>query len=249
MLLTATPVQLGTGDLFSLLNLLRPDLVIDRPTVERIADPNSEINGAIAAIRAVRPGGRTRRSIISAKPRRPIGAGSCWAPPRIRTLIAAISETHDDEGRVRLIHRIEALHSFASMISRTRRRDIGAFTTRKPRTEAVSFTPEQQAVHDAILDVQRTVYQRTHGSGPLGFLMTTIRRQAASLAAWARPVLGNDPHPSPVGDRTRRDRRRGGGCAGQRRRCDSGRNRCGVDTGPAAAGERSEVGSPAHHRS
>jgi hypothetical protein len=45
------------------------------------------------------------------------------------------------------------------MISRTRRRDIGAFTTRKPRTEAVPFTPEQQAVHDAILEVQRAVFQ------------------------------------------------------------------------------------------
>ena len=52
VLLTATPVQLGTGDLFSLLNLLRPDLVIDRPTFERMAEPNSEINAAIAAIRS-----------------------------------------------------------------------------------------------------------------------------------------------------------------------------------------------------
>ena len=50
VLLTATPVQLGTGDLFSLLNLLRPDLVIDRPTFERMADPNGAINAAVAAI-------------------------------------------------------------------------------------------------------------------------------------------------------------------------------------------------------
>ena len=49
----------------------------------------------------------------------------------------------------------EALHSFSSLISRTRRRDIGAFTTRKPRTEPVPFTPEQEAVHDAVLAVHR----------------------------------------------------------------------------------------------
>jgi ATP-dependent helicase HepA len=109
--------------------------------------------------------------------------------PEYRALTAAIEGTRDDEGRVRLIHRSEALHSFASMISRTRRRDIGAFTTRKPRTEAVPFTTEQQAVHDAILDVQRAVYQRTHGSGPLGFLMTTIRRQAASSLHGLVPFL------------------------------------------------------------
>jgi ATP-dependent helicase HepA len=190
VLLTATPVQLGTGDLFSLLNLLRPDLVIDRSTFQRMAAPNGAINAAVAAIRAGRAGwqGEALEHLGGA-------AATDWgrvmlAPsPEYRALTAAIGETRDDEARVRLIHRTEALHSFASMISRTRRRDIGAFTTRKPRTEAVPFTTEQQAVHDAILGVQRAVYQRTHGSGPLGFLMTTIRRQAASSLHGLVPFL------------------------------------------------------------
>ena len=190
VLLTATPVQLGTGDLFSLLNLLRPDLVIDRPTFERMASPNGEVNAAVAVIRAGRAG--WQREALDHLGR---AAATDWgrvmlAPsPEHRAVMAAIGETRDDEGRVRLIHRVEALHSFASMISRTRRRDIGAFTTRKPRTEAVPFTPEQQAVHDAILEVQRAVYQRTHGAGPLGFLMTTIRRQAASSLHGIVPFL------------------------------------------------------------
>lgn len=190
VLLTATPVQLGTGDLFSLLNLLRPDLVIDRPTFERMAAPNSEINAAVAAIRAGRA--RWQQEALDHLSR---AAATDWGrvmlgpSPEYRAVTAAIRETRDDDGRVRLIHRSEALHSFASMISRTRRRDIGAFTTRKPRTEAVPFTLEQQAVHDAILEVQRAVYQRTHGSGPLGFLMTTIRRQAASSLQGLVPFL------------------------------------------------------------
>lgn len=190
VLLTATPVQLGTGDLFSLLNLLRPDLVIDKPTFERMASPNGEINAAVAAIR-----GGTAEWQSEALEHLGRAAATDWgrvmlAPsPDYRALAAALGETRDDEGRVRLIHRTEALHSFSSMISRTRRRDIGAFTTRKPRTEAVPFTVEQQAVHDAILNVQRAVYQRTHGSGPLGFLMTTIRRQAASSLHGLVPFL------------------------------------------------------------
>ena len=190
VLLTATPVQLGTGDLFSLLNLLRPDLVIDRPTFERMAAPNGEINAAVAAIRGGQDGWQTEALDHLGR-----AAATDWGrvmlgpSPEYRALTVAIGATCDDEGRVRLIHRTEALHSFASMISRTRRRDIGAFTTRKPRTEAVPFTTEQQAVHDAILDVQRAVYQRTHGSGPLGFLMTTIRRQAASSLHGLVPFL------------------------------------------------------------
>ena len=190
VLLTATPVQLGTGDLFSLLNLLRPDLVIDRPTFERMAAPNSDINAAVAAIRSGQSGWQS-----NALDHLNLAAETDWGrvmlgpSPEYRALTAAIADTWDDEGRVRLIHRTEELHSFASMISRTRRRDIGAFTTRKPRTEAVPFTAEQQAVHDAVLDVQRAVYQRTHGSGPLGFLMTTIRRQAASSLHGLVPFL------------------------------------------------------------
>lgn len=190
VLLTATPVQLGTGDLYSLLNLLRPDLVIDPPTFERMASPNSEINTAVSAIRGSQPG--WQRKALDHLDR---AATTEWGEvmlgpsPEYSTLRAAIEKASDDEDRVRLIARTEALHSFSSMISRTRRRDIGTFTTRKPRTEAIPFTPEQQEVHDSILAIQHAVFQRTHGSGPLGFLMTTIRRQAASSLHGLVPFL------------------------------------------------------------
>ena len=49
--LTATPLQLGSDDLFVLLNLLRPDLIIDRESFQHMAAPNSYINRAIDAAR------------------------------------------------------------------------------------------------------------------------------------------------------------------------------------------------------
>lgn len=190
VLITATPVQLGTGDLFSLLNLLRPDLVIDRPTFERMAQPNEAINEAIAAIRGAAPGWQDAAIGQMNK-----AASTDWgrvmlAPsPEFRNLIAATRAATSDDDRVRLIRPAESLHSFASMISRTRRRDIGNFTSRKARTVEVPFTPEQQAVHDDLLSLQRGIYLRTHGAGPLGFLMTTIRRQAASSLHGLVPFL------------------------------------------------------------
>ena len=39
------------------------------------------------------------------------------------------------------------------MINRTRRRDIGEFTTRQPETLTVEFTPDQRRLHDDLLDV------------------------------------------------------------------------------------------------
>lgn len=190
VLITATPVQLGTGDLFSLLNLLRPDLVIDRPTFERMAEPNEAINAAIAAIRGAADGwqAEARGHFLSA-------AATDWgramlAPsPEFRNLLAATAAAETDDDRVRLIRPAEGLHSFASMISRTRRRDIGNFTSRKARTIDVPFTAEQRAIHDDLLSLQRAIYLRTHGAGPLGFLMTTIRRQAASSLHGLVPFL------------------------------------------------------------
>jgi ATP-dependent helicase HepA len=190
VLITATPVQLGTGDLFSLLNLLRPDLVIDRPTFERMAQPNEAINAAIAAIRNAAPGWQSDAiGHLEAAAATDWGRAMLAPSPEFRTLVAAIGAAANDDDRVRLIRPAELLHSFSSMISRTRRRDIGNFTSRKAQTVEVPFTPAQRAVHDDLLALQRAIYLRTHGAGPLGFLMTTIRRQAASSLHGLVPFL------------------------------------------------------------
>ena len=188
--LTATPVQMGTGDLFSLLNLLRPDLVIDRPTFERMASPNAAINAAVAAMRRGADGWREEaRGHLQEAAATDWGARFIAPSPEFRALLAAVAAAEGVEDRVLLIGRAEALHSFASMISRTRRRDIGTFTTRKPQTVAVDFTEEQRAVHDAVLAVQRAAFLREGASAPIGFLMTTIRRQASSSLHGLVPLM------------------------------------------------------------
>ncbi len=96
--------------------------------------------------------------VLDAYPSRPVD------PER-----AIIADATDDEARVRLIHRLEGLHSFNALINRTRRRDIGAFTTRTPRTVAGEFTAAQSALHDAILAAQAKLLARVHGSIPLDF--------------------------------------------------------------------------------
>ena len=52
--LTATPVQPGSQDLFVLLNVLRPDRVIDRASIEQMATPNRSVNAAVGHCRAAR---------------------------------------------------------------------------------------------------------------------------------------------------------------------------------------------------
>ena len=52
VMLTATPIQLGDKDLFTLLNILRPDLIYDYENFERMSEPNPFINEAVRLIRS-----------------------------------------------------------------------------------------------------------------------------------------------------------------------------------------------------
>lgn len=56
VMLTATPLQTGDDDLFTLLNVLHPDIVIDRKTFEMMARPNEYISRAVRLIRAAEDG-------------------------------------------------------------------------------------------------------------------------------------------------------------------------------------------------
>ena len=56
VLLTATPVQLQYDDLYVLLNLLRPDLIIDKNTFHDMAEPNAFINAAATYVRGYKEG-------------------------------------------------------------------------------------------------------------------------------------------------------------------------------------------------
>ncbi|MDO9576171.1 MAG: helicase-related protein, partial [bacterium] len=96
--------------------------------------------------------------------------------------------------RIQLITDIEALHTFSGIINRTLRRDIGDFTIRKPETVLVDFTSSQKQFHDELLQIQSEIFSRLHGDRNVKFMMTTIRRQAASclygLAPFLEDILG-----------------------------------------------------------
>jgi ATP-dependent helicase HepA len=84
---------------------------------------------------------------------------------------------------------LETLYTFAPFINRTRRRDIGNFTTRKPETVSVDFTPEQAELHGDLLDLLARMLQLRHGNQNLKFLLSTIRRQIASSVFGLAPLL------------------------------------------------------------
>jgi len=191
--LSATPVQLASEDLYTLLNVLRPDLIIDHASFEQMAEPNRYVNSAIQHCRAAREGWqREARGSLDEVAQTEWGRLFLRSSPAFQTIqsrlqVDAISDTE----RVGLIRALEELYTFSPLINRTRRRDIGEFTTRKPETLTIDFTPAQKKIHDGLLDVIARILAFCHGQQNVKFMMTTIRRQAASCLFGLTPLLGD----------------------------------------------------------
>jgi superfamily II DNA or RNA helicase len=193
VLMTATPVQLGSRDLFTLLNVLRPDLVIDHASFDQMAEPNRAINAAIQNCRSADPD--WQRQALAAMGE---AAATQWGRLFLRES-PGFQDAYDrltgdpieDAQRIPLIRQIEELYTFSGMINRTRRRDIGEFTTRKPETVLVEFTEDQRRLHDGLLDLIARILAKCHGQQNVRFMMTTIRRQAASCLYGLGPLIAD----------------------------------------------------------
>lgn len=191
LFLSGTPIQLGSHDLFVLLNTLRPDLIIDQESYEHMAEPNPFINQAVNLARAQEPDWT-----VGATAALDEAAATSWGQailrhnPEFNRIRNRLSEGKIAlEERVQLITDLEAQHTFSGVINRTRRRDIGDFTIRRPETVAVKFTPAQKQVHDDLLQIQAEIFGKLHGDVNVKFMMTTIRRQAASCLFGLAPFL------------------------------------------------------------
>ena len=193
ILLTATPVQLGSNDLFTLLNVLRPDLVIDHASFEQMAEPNRHINAAVQHCRMARDGWQKEtRDCLGEVAQTEWGRLFLRESPAFKDIFDRLHEVSlDGAARVALTRSIEELYTFSHLINRTRRRDIGEFTTRKPETITIKFTPDQQTLHDGLLDLIARILERCHGQQNVKFMMTTIRRQAASCLYGLAPLLSD----------------------------------------------------------
>lgn len=189
--LTATPLQLGNKDLYSLLNLLRPDVVIDRDSFDHMSEPNPMINAAASLARKATDGWNNEAlAKLEEAQATPWGRTMFAENPEFEAITEKLSSAAiSDHDRVRLINQLESLHTFSGIINRTRRRDIGTFTTRQSETVSIEFTPPQRALHDALLNVQAEILADLHGSMHVKFMMTTIRRQAASCLFGLAPFI------------------------------------------------------------
>ncbi len=191
VMLTATPIQLGDRDLFVLLNLLRPDLVFDYESFKHMSEPNPFINEAVKLIRSNQENWQDKalENLLAAGDTN-WGTAMLIPNPIYQNAVRLLRKGNiSTEQRVKLITDVESLHTFAHIINRTRRRDIGNFTIRKPETLKVEFTEEQATLYNRLMETQANILMQLHGDRGIRFMMTTIMRQASSCIHGLKPFL------------------------------------------------------------
>lgn len=196
VMLTATPLQTSDDDLFTLLNLLRPDVIIDKSTFNLMARPNEFIYNASHVVRSAVDGwekiaSAELKNILSTQ----WGENVVSKNPLFNDILRRLDEKIISRNeRVKLITDIESLHSFNTMLNRTRRRDIQDFCIRRSFTVETSFTPVQYRLHTELLRFEYEALAKLYHVRSIPFMMSTIRRQAAScifgLAPHIRSIIG-----------------------------------------------------------
>ena len=191
--LTATPLQNSNNDLYTLLNLLRPDVILDKDTFKTMSEPNAFINNLLRIVRNQGEGwqdaGKAEIAHI---------LGTTWGRnviqhnpefEKVFTFLDKPEVTRDE--RIEMIGKIESLHSFHTMINRTRRKDIEDFCIRRTQTVEVPFNGVQRDLYDALIEFESTALAQLHGSRSVRFMMCTIMRQAASCIYGLAPFMND----------------------------------------------------------
>ena len=180
--LTATPLQTADTDLFNLLSILRPDLVIDNSAYANLMAPNPYINQALSCIRSQQENWQKQAyDFLKQAERTTYGQQTFSQNADFQDMLVNLQKNiNSSEEKVRIYAEVEKLHTLNGIISRTRRRDIGDFTIRTPQTVEIQLSTSQQELYDAVLEFEHEALALLHGNINIAFMTATLKRQAAS---------------------------------------------------------------------
>lgn len=194
LFLSATPVHLGSRNLFSLLGLLRPDMFQEESVFQEMVEPNRHLTQALRHIRSRAPQASWQRDAAAALE---IAGSTRWG----RSVLSEDARFSDwrrrlnngaalgDLERVRCLRDLEEVHSLSHVMNRTRRRDIGRFTIREPRTVTVQFTDQQSRLYEELVTFRREALSLEHDPRVVRLLSDTLERQASSCLPGLIPTL------------------------------------------------------------
>lgn len=196
LFLSATPVHLGSENLYTLLNLLRPDVLQDFGVYQQMMEPNAHLIRSMRHIRTRVPKENWQSESLSALTdavNTEWGQRALHNDPRIIEWHDRLSHQSelDSEERIRCLRDLEEVQTFAHLMNRTRRRDIGHFTLREPQTVEAPFTPKQLEFYKELIEFRRQVLSVEHNPLVVRLIIVNFERQVASCLPALVPMLDN----------------------------------------------------------
>ena len=195
LLLSATPLNLGTDDLFNLLQLLDAGEFFDKHTLQVQLQPNAVLTGIYGGVSDP----RTDSAELAAQLHsiRQMAYGAALAGRRefseLDRLLQGDERTVADSAQIRRL--CLELNTLSQVLTRTRRVEIEEQRAlREPIDIGVALTEKEQALYDAVVDWQT---ERAKAEGmPVHFMgQMPLRLAGACLPAIRDRILG-----SPTGD-------------------------------------------------
>jgi SNF2 family DNA or RNA helicase len=190
LFLTATPLQLGTPDLFNLLSLLIPEEFSDVALFHNIIEPNEYINNALR--RLYDPGAALDllKKVESTSQRERFIQNPFYQEA---IELVSSSKTLTRDQAIRLQKLLIELNCLSYVFTRTKKRDVAIqFPTREARVIRVQFTPEEMEFYNAVTDfVSQRFTTKYRTSKGISFAVIMPQRQIASCIQAMKENLDN----------------------------------------------------------
>jgi ATP-dependent helicase HepA len=186
LLLTATPLQTSTEDLFNVLQLIDPGTFTDFYSFAEQLKPNAFVNEAIGALSKSVPD--VARAIEALDI---LGSFPEYRKhPVLRQTRAALATPAPmtPDRMVVLRRDLLELNSLAFVFNRTRKKDVADTAVRSSNTVRVRLSPVERTFYDAMIRYARREVE-SRGGIFAAFAMVTRERQAASCLVATRKYL------------------------------------------------------------
>ncbi len=190
MLLTATPVNLQSEDLYILLSLIAPDRWPNIMAFHRTMRPTASINRAIDVISS----DPIDSEVILLEINRLLHTASLADDPRLTEIRSLMGNVTESSGvvRKRMIDLLREIRPLNDMLVRTRRKDLDMeLAQRIPIILQVVLTEEEWTLYRAARKWSQTLQRIKNPDGKFDWASVIPERMASScLPAYAKHVLG-----------------------------------------------------------
>ncbi len=183
VLLSATPIQMRSTDLFNLLHLLDQDAF----PLEWTYDLSVQANAPIVALRDQLQAGAVKQSEFKAALMQSVDLRWFDDSEQVKHLIENLP---DDEtlathrGRAKYADLLDRLNPRAKVITRTLKRDVSEFRVqREPSTIRINMSDSERQFYERVTEAVRSYCELNDASE--GFLLTIPQRQMSSCMAAA----------------------------------------------------------------